>query len=249
MKDYPLSVEQLLTLKTRSGRQALGCFLVEGEKAVEEALESDCEVRRIYVTDTYIAKKGKLATDIPCTILGERQMHRLSSVATPPEIMGLVTLKEATFADLLNNRFIVCLDGVADPGNLGTIMRTTDWFGFSGLLLSEQGVDPFNEKVVRSTMGSFFRVKPYVSKNLLQDLKALKEKGFTLVVADASGGTSQLVQDRPVCLVLGSESHGVQPAVKDLADEIFSIPGKGQAESLNVAISAAIALYEYATGE
>lgn len=142
------------------------------------------------------------------------------------------------------HRLVLALDGVADPGNLGTILRTADWFGAAGVVLSPGCVDPFNEKVVRSTVGSLFHL-PVVSDIHLPDaLREARSAGFAVVVADVKGAIA-LDDWRPPArslLVLGSESQGVSTAVAELADVAVSIPRHGQAESLNVAVAAGILL-------
>lgn len=139
---------------------------------------------------------------------------------------------------------LTALDAVADPGNVGTIIRTCDWFGVHGVLLGRQSVDLYNPKVVRSTMGSLFHLPVIVNVDLPAALSTAREQGYRIYVADPGGEThfDRIRYDRKSVLVFGNEAWGVTDAVKGLADVRVSIRKYGAAESLNVGIACGIML-------
>ena len=142
------------------------------------------------------------------------------------------------------DRLLLALDAVSDPGNVGTIIRTADWFGAGGVLLGRGCVEPFNEKVVRATAGSLFHIPIVDEVELLEVLAQAKATGFRVVVA-AAGGSVSLSDWRPAkrnVLVVGSEAHGVSADIRDSADVTVAIPRYGRAESLNAGVAAAILL-------
>jgi len=166
-----------------------------------------------------------------------------------------VSQQEVTPEDITGEKFIICLDGVKDPGNLGTIIRTADWFGIKNILLSEDCVDPYNEKSVRSTMGSIFHVNIFSaqggsalggkSSGLERILKLLKEKyeyKICSLVMKGEDLNKIKISDKTI-FVLGSESHGVRPEIEKISDKNYTIVGKGEAESLNVAVAGGILIH------
>ena len=144
---------------------------------------------------------------------------------------------------MLDGSPIIFLDNVKDPGNLGTIIRTADWFGLKHIILSEDTVDPYNEKVVRSTMGSFFHVNILESTNSVRLLNSLRQKSYMLVSLDIKGELFDTLQPIAKTVYLfGSESHGIRSELAALIEKRYTIPGKGKAESLNVAVAAGIVM-------
>ena len=238
-------LKELRSLHSREGRSQYNAFLVEGEKNVEELISSGWEIKKCMTTKRFLDAHPHFIIPGEVSIATPEQYARLTELDTPPEISAVVTRRYSTLLDIADSPFILCCDGVSDPGNLGTIIRTADWFGVSAILLSRQGVDPFSSKVVRATMGSLFRTKLCVSNAIIDDLTILKGKGIHIVVADALGETlvSSPQLPKPLCLVLGSEAHGAHDEIKALSHQLLAIPGADTAESLNVAVSAGILLY------
>jgi TrmH family RNA methyltransferase len=233
-------VEEWGQLKTRVNRKASGLFMVEGEKGVREAIDSGF-VQVILATESFIKANTWIQSLSPIA-LSERQMSKLSVVVTPPEIMAVVRQKKVGLEDIAAHDLIACFDGISDPGNLGTMLRTADWFGVKAILLDESGVDLYNDKVVRSTMGSLFHLDCLPSADLIADLGYLKKQEKFSIIATDVHGTTTVVPDGKRCLVMGSESHGVRPEILRMAHSRYTIPGPGGAESLNVAVSFGIML-------
>jgi len=239
-------VSELARLRTKSReRRGQGRFFLEGEKVISDALAAGWELEYLVVTPASAARYAALLAANPSLPVRQTDgdgMARLSGVQTAPGLVGIARMPTVSFDQVAGLSLIACLDGVADPGNLGTMIRTADWFGVEGLILDADGVDPYNDKVVRSSMGSLFHVRIWESANLAEDLAELKRRGTKLLVTDVRG-SSDAIPDGNLCLVMGSESHGVRPEVLALADQTYTIPGSGQAESLNVAVSFGIALH------
>ncbi len=169
----------------------------------------------------------------------------ISTLSTNDVVVAVAEMKKFSVEQLDQSRFILALDGIADPGNLGTIMRTLDWFGFDQLLISKSSVDIYNPKAVSATMGSFARVK------VAQDDLSTFAKQFNgrKVGAQMQGSKPDQLrkETEPILLVMGSESHGISPEVQELLDYSVTISRIGNAESLNVAIATGILCHEIAT--
>ena len=184
---------------------------------------------------------------IPLTILKNANFKKLSDTKHPQGIALVVDIPKYDIQELQLNRinFLVILDGIRDPGNLGTIIRSADWFGAGAVILSEDCVELFNPKVIRSTMGSVFHLPVFEVKEIKQFLAKLKVNNFFTIAASVSAETDlEKIQVRkPVALILGGEVQGISSALQKEADAVVKIRKFGKAESLNVAQAGAIALH------
>lgn len=145
-----------------------------------------------------------------------------------------------------NEDIIIVLDGIQDPGNLGTILRTVDSTGLSQIVLSKTSVDAYNPKVVRSTMGAIFRVKVIEAENLVETLKNMKKHKYKIVATSLSGTENIYEMDyNKKVIVIGNESKGVSKEILDVSDSKTKIPMLGKTESLNAGIATGVILYEY----
>lgn len=244
-------VDEYRSLRTREGRGAAGRFLLEGWRALAAAVAAKAPIVSVAVR-AEDAERPELAAlaGVPVRTIGERDLQRISATEHSQGVIAQVEIVRHEVQKLWSpgHRLVLALDGVSDPGNLGTILRTADWFGAAGVVLSPGCVDPFNEKVVRSTVGSLFYLPVVADAPWPETLKKAKAAGFSIVSADSHGAVS-LSEWRPknrTLIVLGSEAHGISPAVAELADMAVSIPRHGQAESLNVAVAAGV-LLQHAT--
>lgn len=238
-------INQLQQKKTRTEDQE---FLIEGIKGVNEALASNLEVVLIVIEGNRrdekefidLIKKAERKS-ILIEFCGRGDIKDIKTTDTFPGVLAIVNQPNFIIQDLIDDK-IICLDGIKDPGNLGTIIRTADWFGIKNILLSEDCVDLYNPKVVRSTMGSIFRMKIMESNNLVSDLVYLQKnnqyKIFSLTMTGKNVNT--LKSNNKSIFIIGSESHGVRPEVEKISDAKYTISGKGEAESLNAAIAAGI---------
>ena len=245
-------VKYLRSLQQKKYRDTERKFLLEGWRPLKDALESDFHIEMIAAlpgSNQNPEYQSVLANaknhDIPVKELKEVQLKQISDAVHSQGIIALVQQHVEPFdvKFLRSEKCIVVCDTVSDPGNLGTILRTCDWFGVDMVLLSEGCVSLYNEKVVRATAGSIFHVKVYENIDIKTVLPYLQSESFK-VIATALDGTplhSSTLQEKSV-LILGSEAQGVNPDILQLADEVVSIPRFGKAESLNVGIACGIFL-------
>jgi len=236
-------------LKQKKFRKEFGEFLVEGLKGVDQALNSDWEVILVVVEGNkrdepemkQIIKKAE-KEEVQVEFCGRQDVDGIKTTDTFPGIIAIISQQEVRPEDITNDKYIICLDDIKDPGNLGTIIRTAHWFGIESILLSEDCVDPFNEKVVRSTMGSIFHVDIFQSAGLEKTLKIFKQRYEYKICSLVMNGEdlNKLKITGKTIFVLGSESHGVRKEVEKMSDKNYTILGKGDAESLNVAVAGGI---------
>ena len=241
-------VQHINQLQQKKVRNEDREFLIEGVKGVSEALNSTLEVillviegnRRDEPEFLNLIKKAE-KNGVLVEFCGRGDIKDIKTTDTFPGVLAIVNQPDFTIQDLTDDK-IICLDGIKDPGNLGTIIRTADWFGIKNILLSEDCVDVYNPKVVRSTMGSIFRMKIMESNNLVSDLIYLKKnnqyKIFSLTMNGKNINTIKF--NNKSIFVIGSESHGVRSEVEKISDAQYTISGKGEVESLNAAIAAGI---------
>jgi TrmH family RNA methyltransferase len=233
------------SLHQRKYRQRHAAFLVEGAKSVLELLSSGLEVEHLLATPAFAEQLAsprqlavQLATEDELTQLGTLQTNAaaLAVVRRPPQ--------PALSLALPSSRLVLALDNVADPGNLGTLWRLADWYGLPGVVLSENCADPYNPKAVAASMGAFGRVPMWANVNLASWLSSLPAS-VGVFGADLEGDNVHKLHLLPAgVLVMGSESHGLSPEVAASLTQRLHIPHGpgGRAESLNVAVSAAILL-------
>lgn len=218
-------------------------FVVEGKKAILELLNSSLQLHSIYTTeDIFNAERNKTF------FIDEADLKKISNLTTPQTALALFHIPEVTEPNL--SGLVVALDGVQDPGNLGTIIRMCDWFGVEQLLCSEGTVDCYNPKVVQATMGSISRVKiNYVS--LPEVLKAVN-KTISVYGAFLEGDVIYSEELKDGVIVMGNEANGISPEIETLVTKKLLIPQFGkiqEAESLNVATATAIFLSEFRRGQ
>ena len=229
----------LKSLQQKKIRKAQGLFLAEGIKSVTEFVNSGYEIDTIYHTPGLGAKLLNLSGNINIAETSASNLEKFSSLTTPQDVIALIKIPK--WAQLqtqtLQQSFVLALDGIQDPGNLGTIIRTADWFGIKNIICSEDTVDAYNPKVVQATMGSLARVNLHYL-----DLAAFIEQCNTPVfgallegnnIYNTNFGTEGL-------LVMGNEGNGIRPEIEQLIQHRITIPQAGKTESLNVAIATAI---------
>src|SRR6185437_7092784 len=241
-------IKNISALHQKKFRKELGLFIAEGPKVVEEFLHSDLKIVEIYGLDSWVTKNILLLKKANCPYftVTEAELGRISALQTPNE--GLAVLKQPVYTEKdINPKadLFLYLDGVADPGNMGTIIRMADWFGIKQIFCSDTCADPFNPKVVQSTMGSLARVK-MLSKDLGDICSLLK---ITEVYGATLGGDNLYTTKLPkkCILVIGSESHGISANNTQLLSKQISIPQAkgGETESLNAAVATSIILSEF----
>ncbi len=240
--------KDIAKLKQKKYREELGAFFVEGVKGVMEALRSGAPVQEIIFEQGrdeegfYNIRSLAAKQNVPFKDESAATISKIQTTETFPGVLAVCGIKKLAVSDIKNDQPVVVLDRINDPGNLGTIIRTADWFGVKNIFLTPDCVDLYNPKVVRSSMGSLFHVRVYESTNVVTDLEAFKTAGYARVGFSLNGKPIQKLKPAAKTLyIFGSESHGIAPELADGA-ELYTIPGGG-AESLNVAVSVGIALY------
>ena len=222
-------------------------FIVEGIKMVKEALEQ-AEVEKIIVSETFSNSddfKGLNCDGQKLIIASDKVFEDLTDVVTPQGIIAVVSKGSNSEIDY-SDEFVLALDGIQDPGNLGTIIRTADSANIKTILVSKDTVDAYSPKVVRSTMGGIFRTKVIEVENLAQTLNSFKDNGYKVVTTELSAEKSIYDIDyQKSVVVIGNEANGVTEEVSKTATEKVIIPMLGKTESLNAAVATSIMIYEY----
>ncbi len=237
-------------LKKKNGREANNKFIVEGRKMVLEALEYAAEdIYCVVVSDEFCDKEQQLVEkcDEMCGhiyCVPKNVFDELSDTDTPQGILAVIELNAEEFVPDENSSRVLILDGVSEPGNMGTIIRTAEAIGFDGIYLMKGCTDVYAPKTVRSTMGSVFRVK---MKNgcTVESLEELKKMGFSVIATTPAGSIALEGYTAPskCAVVIGNEAHGVSDEVMAIAEEKIRITMDGMAESLNAAIAAGIVMH------
>ena len=214
-------------------------YLIEGPKLLDEALKSNVELKKIYATRDWLGSND--IGGVEFEEVDELMLSRLSQLQTANQVLAFVYKKENEKTDY-SKQLTLVLDGIQDPGNLGTIIRTADWFGIQHILVTEDTASMYNPKVIQSTMGSCFRVQVEVG-----DIEKMIAQYTLPVIGTLLSGKSIYEAVIPVngFLVIGNESKGIRPALQNLITHPVAIPKFGEAESLNAAVATGIVLSKW----
>lgn len=227
-------------------------LIIEGHRILQAAINSNADIKRLFFTGNYKTKNEEFLREvsrkgIELIETTEQILSKISDTETPQGIAAIVSYKTQTLRELQlkNVPLIVVCDGIQDPGNLGTIIRTSDAAGADAVVILPGTCDAFATKAIRSTAGSIFNLHIICSESDIL-LKWLREKAIALFVTDINAPKTIYDVDlrRPLAFVFGNEAGGVSENLKKKGDMLLNIPIPGGAESLNVATSAAICLYE-----
>jgi len=232
-------VKYLKSLQLKKIRKIHREFLVEGAKSVLELLKSDYVVKDIFLTENFLncyenqLNESKVAYEV-CT---QKELEVVGSLITNDSAIAVAEIKENKFLGIEEDEFVLALDDIKDPGNLGTIIRIADWFGIKKIICSEETTDFYAPKVISATMGSFSRIAVYYCN--LEEY--LLKSGKKIFGASLSGDNVHHVAfGKAGIILLGNESRGINTNNNKLINTSIKIPGYGGAESLNVAIAGAI---------
>jgi len=224
------------SLQVKKYRKQEQCFIVQGAKSVQELLLSDFETITVVGTSAFLMA-NKVPTGIECIEASENELASLSEFQSNDSVLAIARLKENTPITIKQQEFALVLDDIRDPGNLGTIIRTADWFGINKIIASPETADFYNPKVISATMGSFTRVSlfyteldQYLSNSRLPSWGAFLGGKDVHQVDFKTGGY----------IVIGNESRGISPQLEEKITQKITIPRYGEAESLNAAIATAI---------
>jgi TrmH family RNA methyltransferase len=242
-------LDAVRALGDKAGRDAQGRFIVEGPTMLEEALASGVAIEAVYATEAAYAKLGALAGRIEAEtfLVPERALAKLSALETSPGILAVVGKPEAGLDELLERGGpVLLLAGIADPGNAGTLLRSAEIFGVGAVVFGQPGVEPYNPKVVRASVGAIFRQA--VARAGPEELAAAARRAHYTVVAATAPDAEGVPLDRfrfvrRTILAIGNERWGV-PGWLEGWDAAVSIPQRGEGQSLNAATAGSIILYE-----
>jgi TrmH family RNA methyltransferase len=232
-------VSLLTSLQHKKFRREHGFFMVEGYKSVTEFINSAYQIDTIYHTPAIAPKLLNLSRKINFQEISFNELEKISTLKTPQEVIGLVKIPiwPVLNYNSLKQKFSLVLDSVQDPGNMGTIIRTADWFGIYDIICSEDTVDVYNPKVVQATMGSLARVNVHYT-NLTEILPKIDLPVFGAMLNGENMYNTSFGNEG--LLVMGNEGNGISPDIERLITSAVTIPRVGNAESLNVAIATAI---------
>lgn len=214
-------------------------FIVEGEKPVKEFLQSGLPIDSIYYTDVQYSKIPEMQGEL----ISSKDMSLVSTMKSPPGIVALCDYLKWKNPDFNSGKYIL-LDRINDPGNLGTIVRIADWFGIDAIVCSADSVDIYNSKTIQASMGSLFKI-PVFYVDLYKFISELDKK-ITVIGADTVGTSlGEFIFPENGLLLMGSESHGIDPKIDSIITHKVTIPKSGNAESLNVAVATGILVNKF----
>ena len=245
------TIKLIKSLALKKYRTKEGLFLVEGDKLVLELLNTCLQLKDLIVTEDFsIPDENKLRNVEKLTRTKHSEIKKASLLKSPQNSLAICRIPEAkALPNELNGTFSVYLDGIQDPGNLGTIIRICDWFGIQQLFCSPDTVDHYNPKVIQASMGSFKRI--HIWKSEFKEIARIAESSGTITFGAFMDGENIYSQDLPknALLVMGNEGNGIRKEVEDLINKRLSIPNlstqKEKAESLNVSVATAIICSEF----
>lgn len=242
-------VKNIIQLKEKAKvRRQKKLFVVEGIKMFREIPKD--KLVSVFVSEKFEKENEELLSHTDYILLSDSVFKKISDTVTPQGILAVVKQNEFTIEDIIERRdkersCIVVLDRLQDPGNLGTIVRTGEGAGITGIVMSNDSVDLYNPKVIRSTMGSVFRVPVAVVPDLQDAIKKMKQNGIETYAAHLNGMEYQKgAFGKDIALLIGNEAKGLSDEVSVMADKLIKIPMEGKVESLNAAVATAILMYE-----
>ena len=243
-------ISQIRKLHAKKFRDESGLFLVEGYKSVEMLCSSDFVVEEIFATENALQDNALWLKTLSPTLITAEEMSRISTMQTAPELLAIARQRQS-LPDIPADLPVLALDHISDPGNLGTIIRTADWFGIRHIVCSPDCVEFYNPKTIQATMGSFAHV--YVHKRPLAQFLD-KESSRRRILGTFLNGESigQFDFQNSDIVVIGNESNGISPEVAATVTHRITIPSVSQgldtAESLNAAVAAAVVMYRWRGG-
>ena len=242
-------VKKLLQLQKKSKvRNEEGVFVVEGLRMFVEVPKD--RVEKVYVSETFYNKKKQELKlhEFPLEVLSDSVFDYVSDTKTPQGVLCIVKQKNYSLKQLLDieNPHFIVLDNLQDPGNLGTIIRTAEGAGVHAVFMSKDCVDLYNPKVIRSTMGSIYRVPIIYIEEIPQLLEEFREKGIRSYAAHLEGKKFYDQEDyrTGTAILIGNEGNGLRDEVSESADVWVQIPMQGEVESLNAAVAASVLMFE-----
>lgn len=246
---YNSRIKRLIQLNQKAkARREEDVFVVEGTKMFLEAPAE--KLRDVYVSESFLEKCScrERLEQTGYEVVSDQIFAKISDTCTPQGILCVVEQFHYNMESLLKkeNPVFLLLENIQDPGNLGTMLRTGEGAGISGVIMSRDTVDLYNPKVIRSTMGSIYRMPFLYAEDFAGAIGSVRQAGVSVYAAHLKGKTSYIKQDyrRGTAFLIGNEGNGLREETADLADVYIRIPMEGQVESLNAAVAASVLMYE-----
>jgi RNA methyltransferase, TrmH family len=240
-------IKFIRSLHDKKNRQEQQVFIVEGDKMIHELLHSKVyKLHSLYATATFITQQNALISSISTEkvkLVSAKELSQISLLQTPNNCLALVHFTATKTPKIINDKKYILLDNIKDPGNLGTIIRTADWFGIDTIFCSPECVENTNPKVVQATMGSFFRVQ-IIKQSLFDIINDHPQMPVIGAILDGQNLYHTKFTEGAF-LVIGSESHGISDTLKPLLSQKVMIPSLGEAESLNASLATGIICSEW----
>jgi len=241
------------SLSRKQIREENQCFIAEGEKTLNDILYSDWEPERILATEKWLAQYEGICQKrgVTAELINEKELGRISQLTSPNQVLAIVKMKETKALPETLEGLNLILDGISDPGNMGTIIRTADWFGVKHVICSENCADIYNPKVIQASMGSFLRTRVHYTDIVSFIRNNAKTTPFYETTTQGESVFTTALNPN-ACIVIGSESHGISQEVSRQITHKISIPSYSQqtalqssVESLNAGVATAIFLAEF----
>lgn len=230
--------------KLKEKKYRLDSYIVEGIKMVKEAISENQEIALIAIREDF--KIDFDTKNIKIVTISNKIFNDISDVKTPQGILAVIKKNQNNQIET-NQEYILALDSLQDPGNMGTIIRTADSANINQIIINKTTVDPYSPKVIRSTMGAIYRTNIIEVEDLKATLKEMKSKGFQIITTDLKATQSiyDINYNNKTVVVIGNEANGISQEILQTADKKVIIPMLGKTESLNASIAASIMIYEY----
>ena len=248
-KDNTL-IKHICKLKEKKYRNEYRQYLIEGVKLLKEAIRENVNIKYIIINEQEIEIiKTQLAKELETRDylqVSNKIFKIISEVENPQGILAVIEKNEKEYQIDYSQNIILALDDIQDPGNLGTIIRTADSVGLTQILISKGTVNPYNSKVIRSTMGSIFRINIIECENLVKVLEDIKKNNYKIIATSIE--TKESIYDTRLnqkVIVIGNEANGISKEILEIVDEKLTIPMLGKTESLNASVATGVILYEY----
>ena len=245
-------IKNVKKLKDKKYRDDKKQFIIEGIKLIEEAIEENIKIKMIIVCEECMREQcieQKLLYQIAkynCIYVTEKVFLGLTDVKTHQGMLAVIEMQNTEDKINYNEDIIFVLDGIQDPGNLGTIIRTIDSVGLTQIIVSKDTVDAYNPKVVRSTMGAIFRVKVIETQDIIRTIKNITKREYKIIATtlDTENSIYDIDFNKKI-IVIGNEAKGVTKGILSIAHQKAKIPMLGKTESLNAAVATGVIAYEY----
>lgn len=222
-------------------------FLVEGDKTVRELLSSRFTTKTVFATSVWFAENSRLLSSVECVEVSKGELRKISQHENPNGAIAVAEMVSLQLPDVLNKGLFLVLDNISDPGNMGTIIRTADWFGVQGVILSETCVEIYNPKVVSAAKGSLFRMPCYITSLHSFFVTNPNLNSYGAVLSGKNLYTTAIPKD--AVIVIGNEANGISDTLLPYLKCLITIPSYGPAESLNAGVATAVILSQIRSNE